>query len=176
MTKSCFKFESSEPHTEEQVDFRQLEQYDKYFKREYPNATTEERIRLVTALSTAIPLSAFVAGPSGEERTKRTDFLPRVSLDDLKAEILSRASSTILALPSPDVEVEMAIKYPLNLLSRILPLLTEVHEQLDRLGDDGGHSHLGTMYSLRKQFWMIRPTIISLQVCFLNVTSSDRIF
>jgi hypothetical protein len=143
LTKSCFKFESSEAHTEEQVNFRQLAQYDKYFKREYPNATTEERIQLVTALSAAIPLLAFVAGTSDEERTKRTDFLPRVSLDELKTEILSRASSTILALPSPDVEVEMVIKYPLNLLSRILPLLAEVHEQLDRLGDDGGPFSFG---------------------------------
>jgi serine/threonine protein kinase len=54
LTKSCVKFENSEAYTEEQVDFRKLEQYNKYFKNEYPKATTEERIRFVTALSPAI--------------------------------------------------------------------------------------------------------------------------
>jgi hypothetical protein len=51
LTKSCVKFENSEAYTAEQVDFRKLEQYDKYFENEYPKATVEERIRFVTALS-----------------------------------------------------------------------------------------------------------------------------
>ena len=57
--------------------------------------------------------------------------------------ILPASSFTIESHPSPYVEVEMTVDYPLNLLIRILPFASKIYEQLERLGEDASGFSFG---------------------------------
>lgn len=54
------------------------------------------------------------------------------------SELLASSSFTLVTFPSPELELEMTVNYPLNLLSRLLPLLPKIYEVLDGVGEDIG--------------------------------------
>ena len=53
-------------------------------------------------------------------------------------EILSMSSFSVSARPSPYVEAELRINYPLQILNIVLPKIIQVYAILDDLLEDGG--------------------------------------
>lgn len=61
---------------------------------------------------------------------------PQQTFEQLKADVLMRSSFKTLYHSAPDIDVEMIVNYPLDILWRILPLTAQFYEQLDRLGKE----------------------------------------